>query len=90
MKKPTAQAILASEYPLNFDHDYDGSCSCARIYGENFEIYVHCWRPNCDICTYSGIHVSGSISKDMKYKLAEHIYNCNNWKDLTEFNIVVT
>ena len=90
MKLPKPQDILASENPVVFDHDFDGSCTCANIVGEGFHIHVHCWRSNCDICTYSGIHVSGSISKDLKYKLAEHIFDCSNWKDLTDFNIVVT
>lgn len=91
----SADKLLAESWPYVFasgpdEETYSGSCPCCFIHGENFEVEIHCWRSNseCD-CKYSGIHVSGSISNELKQKLAEHIRDNNGWSDTTDWEIKI-
>jgi len=93
----SASEVLACDWPLKLacapngsDEGYDGSCPCALIHGENFEVEVHCWRGGCEHgCKYSGIHVSGELDKATKRKIAEHIRDNNGWTNHTDWTLVV-
>lgn len=96
MKKISVKELLETDTPLYLarsangeDEGFDGACPCCIIYGEDFEVNVHCWRSSCSICEYSGIHVTGTIDKDLKQKIATHIKNNNGWSDWTDWNIIV-
>jgi len=66
--------ILASEYPLTLDPDYEGYFPCARIsIGDETHVCVHCWRAQCgEGCEYSGVHVKG-LDHETTHKVAMHI-----------------
>jgi len=97
MSKPTIEKILQSEWPMSFamnpndeDGAFDGSCFCAKIKGQGFQVETHCWRSGCEHgCKFSGIHVSGKILKEDKLKIAKHIKENNGWTNSTDFNIVI-
>ena len=91
----TVDELLAHEYPLALGSNADGepfmgSCPCCHIKGDGFEVEVHCWRPGCEYgCPFSGIHVSGTIDRDTKQRIAEHIRDNNGWSEHTDWNIVI-
>lgn len=86
---PTVAEFLASEHPVEFSHDFDGSCICCEINGLDFNLFAHCWRSGCNkTCEFSGCHISGNISKEDKIRIAEHFIDKSNWKYSTDWNIV--
>lgn len=78
--------VLASEDPLGLDPEFDGSCPCATIQGEEFLIQAHCWRVH-PACEYSGIHVTGEIGHDVKVLLGNHVKDHNGWTDHTDWEV---
>lgn len=95
--KITAQQILSHDYPMALarcpneeDGEFDGSCPCGEIHGEDFEVEFHCWRSSCKYgCEYSGIHVSGTLDSETKRKIAEHIRDNNGWTNHTDWSIII-
>ena|ERR1039457_2898504 len=94
--KVSAKDLLSNDWPLslavgsNGEEDFDGSCPCCLIHGENFEVEIHCWRSSCQYgCEYSGIHVSGELDKKTKNKIAKHIRDNNGWTNHTDWKIVI-
>jgi hypothetical protein len=92
----TVKELLENSCPMslancpNDEGAFDGSCPCGEIHGENFEVVFHCWRSNRDCeCKHSGIHVSGTIDRKTKIKIAEHIRDNNGWSKATDWNIVI-
>lgn len=86
---PTVKEFLDSEFPMNFSHDFNGSCTCCKIIGLDFTLWAHCWRSGCPECNFSGVHVTGKASKENKHRIAQHFIEHSNWKNSTEFNIVL-
>jgi len=93
----TPEELLNNDWPLslamssNGEESFDGSCPCAVIRGVGFTVETHCWRSCCEHdCKYSGIHVSGTISKRMKQKIAKHVRDNNGWTNSTEWIIIIT
>ena len=80
--------ILASEYPLTLDPDYEGCCPCAKIgVGDNASVRVHCWRVQCESgCKYSGVHVEG-LDHETANKVAQHIIANNPWSTMTDWEV---
>jgi len=89
MRKVTKEDLLAHNYPMVLAPDFEGGCPCGEIIGENFKVGFHCWRCGCEICKFSGIHVSGELSEDLKRQIAEHIRDNNGWADATDWSIVI-
>ena len=78
----TIAEILASNSPLNLDPDFDGGCPCATLNGDDFTIYIHCWRTNRNCCCrHAGIHVSG-IEYETAKQVVEHIIKNSGWPDV--------
>ena len=74
----------------NKEGEFDGSCPCGMITGENFLVEFHCWRSSCQHgCEFSGIHVSGTLDHTTKQKIAEHIRDNNGWTTHTDWNLVI-
>ena len=84
----TAEQFLKSDFPWEFDENYEGCCPCCEIIGEGFKLESHCWR-TCSICKYSGIHIEGILSSDILLKIAKHYINRSPWKDSTDWEIWV-
>ena len=94
----SVEEILTHPSPLGLgraangeDEGWDGSCPCCLIHGEGFEVEVHCWRRGgCEHgCKYSGVHVSGTLDKATKLKIAECVRDNNGWTERTDWNIVI-
>lgn len=39
------------------EDNYEAICPCHRFKIGSVEIYTHCWRVDCGLCQFSGIHV---------------------------------
>lgn len=92
IEKPVqADALLAHEWPLALalcpneeDGPFDGSCPCAVIHGDGFEVETRCWRVAGG---HSEIHVSGSLPRADLQRIAEHIRDHNGWTNATDWEI---
>ena len=82
----TTADVLATDCPMTLDLEFDSSCPCGTITGQDFEIHFHCWRV-CFDCKFSGIHVTGDISDELKQQLGEHVRDNNPWTDYTDWEI---
>ncbi len=49
--------------------DCQGSCPCGRFYIRGINVDFHCWRNNCGICKFSGIHIKSHY--DFNYSKEE-------------------
>ena len=56
---------------LHLDTDYEGSCPCFWVHGEDFDIHGHCWRPNCKKHDYVGLHAN--VPADIGRLMARHL-----------------
>ena len=86
----SVEEILASEYPLTLDPDYEGCCPCADIFiSDKSGVRVHCWRSNCIYgCKYSGVHVEG-LDHETANKVAQHIIANNPWSERTDWEVKI-
>ena len=91
----TVEQILASDWPMGLNPDFDGACPCNVITGDGFEVETHCWRTSrwrngkkCT-CQFSGVHVSGSIDHETKLKIAAHVRDNNGWAKHTDWETVI-
>lgn len=87
----TAEQLLAHDWPLALarcpneeDGYFDGSCPCAMLRGDKFQVQTRCWRVASG---HSEIHVSGALPKATLRRIAEHIRDNNGWTDATEWRI---
>ena len=80
--------ILANDYPLRLDPDYDGGCPCTDIWiDRTASVHTHCWRVQCEYgCEYSGVHVNG-LDHETAHKVAQHIISNNPWATTTEWEV---
>lgn len=86
-----ARELLDDPYPLRFATDFDGSCPCCKITGQDFRVIVHCWRSFCVYgCEFAGIHVIGCLPKQELQQIADHIRNNNGWSQATEWNVTIS
>ena len=86
-----ADELLAHEWPLGLalcpneeDGAFDGSCPCAVIHGQGFEVETRCWRVAGG---HSEIHVSGTLPQTDLQRIAEHIRDNNGWTHSTDWQI---
>lgn len=80
----TVEDVLKNSWPMSLDPDFDSSCPCCNINGDNFKVSVWCWRLQAG---GSLIEVSGSASKEDKRRIAEHIRDHNGWTDRCDWQI---
>ena len=89
-----ADELLGNTWPLSLalspnqeDGAFIGSCPCAVIHGEGFEVRMKCWRVTCGA---SAINISGTLPKETLHRIAEHIRDHNGWTQTTDWTIHVS
>lgn len=85
------EEILSHTWPLSLascpneeDGLFDGSCPCAVVHGERFEVEIRCWRVTGG---HSEIHVSGALPQQTLQRIADHIRDNNGWTNSTDWQI---
>ena len=91
--QPTAEELLAHEWPLGLalclnedDGPFDGSCPCAVIHGQGFDVKTRCWRVTDG---HSEINISGTLPRETLQRIAEHIRDNNGWTTSTDWRISI-
>lgn len=69
--------------------DCCGSCPCGALYIKGLHVSFHCWRPSCNECKYSGVHVWADEDWEYDLKVLGDIIVKqleNSWSN-TEWNL---
>ena len=53
---------------LRLGEEYEGSCPCFWVHGEDFDIEGHCWRPRCD--SHEGVGLHANVPADIGRRMA--------------------
>lgn len=66
-------------------------CPCFQCEIKGVKIWTHCWRPSCNVCKYSGIHIAQHWDCDWDLKeIGEEVKRQVEeiWGSTTEFELV--